>query len=99
MLPPKIALNLSLNVETNRYGREPITLRAYLKELLVTVWKKEEGFSGKRPFGYSGWQYELAGAMMKAGVEGIGSLDNAGDVETVDHKAFDALIYSCIDAL
>jgi hypothetical protein len=36
-----------------------ITIRNYFKELLLTLWKEEEGFSGKRPFGNSGWQKEV----------------------------------------
>jgi hypothetical protein len=32
-----------------------ITIRDYLRILLETLWEEGEGFSGKRPFGNSGW--------------------------------------------
>lgn len=35
------------------------TIRTYLKKLLILVWIEEEGFDGKRPFGNSGWQWEV----------------------------------------
>ena len=44
------------------------TVRDYLKALLSMVWAEEEGFSGKRPFGNSGWQDEVHSALEKVGV-------------------------------
>lgn len=35
------------------------TIREYLLKILLNVWDEGEGFSGKRPFGNSGWEYEL----------------------------------------
>lgn len=35
------------------------SIRAYLERLLYTLWLEGEGFSGKRPFGNSGWEYDL----------------------------------------
>ena len=37
----------------------PITIKGYLKELSLTLWKEKECFNGKRPFGNSGWDYDL----------------------------------------
>lgn len=45
-----------------------ITVKGYLKELLATLLEKEESFSGKRPFGNSGWLYDLARPLIAAGV-------------------------------
>lgn len=95
VIEPKMALNLLIEAED---AGGPMTLREYLKELLRTVWREEEGFSGKRPFGNSGWQYQLAADLMKAGVP-VGTLDEDGYIGDVDHKVFDALIYACIDLL
>lgn len=39
------------------------TVREYLQALLLVLWMEEEGFSGKRPFGNSGWQGELENAL------------------------------------
>lgn len=43
-----------------------VTVKDYLKELLLTLWKKGEGFSGKRPFGNSRWTGELAILLIEA---------------------------------
>jgi hypothetical protein len=34
-------------------------VREYLKALLTELWREGESFSGKRPFGNSGWEREL----------------------------------------
>ena len=67
------------------------TVGEYLQELLLRVWEEQEGFSGKRPFGNSGWDYELAAALIKAGaIEG--TLDEYGDVDGVDEcELYDAI--------
>jgi hypothetical protein len=44
------------------------TPREYLKELLSTLLEEGESFSGKRPFGNSGWENELAYPLIKTGV-------------------------------
>ena len=44
------------------------TVKEYLKALLVNLWDEEESFSGKRPFGNSGWTGELYRPLIKAGV-------------------------------
>lgn len=46
------------------------TVREYLVALLHQLWTREDGFSGKRPFGNSGWQYEVYDAIEQAGIEG-----------------------------
>lgn len=35
---------------------EKMTIREFMQQLLKTLWMREEDFSGKRPFGNSGWQ-------------------------------------------
>lgn len=44
------------------------TIREYLQELLITLLAEEECFSGKRPFGNSGWLGDLAEPLVKAGL-------------------------------
>lgn len=44
------------------------TIRDYLIKLLSKVWEEDEGFDGKRPFGNSGWQYELTEALVQANI-------------------------------
>jgi hypothetical protein len=50
---------LDLKLPENDAGAD--TVRDYLKALLLKLWEEEEGFSGKRPFGNSGWKHELIG--------------------------------------
>lgn len=42
------------------------TIGEYLIKLSATCWDEEDGFSGKRPFGNSGWVYELYTALAHA---------------------------------
>ncbi len=48
---------LDLPMAENDAGEE--NLRGYLNKLFFTLLDDPEGFSGKRPFGNSGWQYEI----------------------------------------
>jgi hypothetical protein len=74
------------------------TVRAYLIKLLTCVWEDGESFNGKRPFGNSGWQYEVYAALIKAGIiKGI--LDEDGDIENVDYRAADDLVGEAIERL
>lgn len=47
---------------------ETLTIRDYFKALLDRLWEQGEGFSGKRPFGNSGWEYDLQRPLVMAGV-------------------------------
>lgn len=60
-----------------------VTIKAYLKALLLTVWEKEEGFTGKRPFGNSGWTYSLYAVLISNQVI-PGSFDEDGYIDKVD---------------
>lgn len=62
----KVQTVLELPLESNDAGAK--TVKEYLVKLLETVWVEEEGFSGKRPFGNSGWQYYLIEPVIKAGL-------------------------------
>jgi hypothetical protein len=44
------------------------SLREYFKNLAYMVWQEEEGFSGKRPFGNSGWQYDVYKCLKEFGI-------------------------------
>lgn len=69
---------LDLELPENDSGEG--TVGGYLLALLTELWREEEGFSGKRPFGNSGWQYDLYIPMIRAGaIDGI-SLDEDGEI-------------------
>jgi hypothetical protein len=74
------------------------TIREYLRSLLSTLWVEDEGFSGKRPFGNSGWKYEVYEAMVKAGAVS-GRIDGEGYLEHVDREAADQMILDAITKL
>lgn len=73
------------------------TVGGYLHALLRTLWREGESFSGKRPFGNSGWESELHRALIAAGkVEGgeldeDGFVDKEGNANDVVLEAIDAL--------
>lgn len=77
---------------------ELLTIREYLKTLLKTLWIEGEGFSGKRPFGNSGWQFDLYLPLIAAGVV-KGKLDDEGFIEEVDEKAASNIIKQVIETL
>ncbi len=73
-LDHKSALELRFDSDAG----ENETIRNYLYALLSTLWQEEERFSGKRPFGNSGWEHDLYRPLALAGyVDG----DSHGYVE------------------
>lgn len=74
------------------------TVRDYLKALLLRLWDEGEGFSGKRPFGNSGWEYDLYYTLVKNNFVS-GYINDYGEVESVDSYAANQLIFSAIRAL
>lgn len=78
------------------------TVRDYFKALLQTLWREGEGFSGKRPFGNSGWQYDFDDALVRSGkVHGSAGSDDerAEIVDDAGREAADELISAAIEAL
>lgn len=57
------------------------TIRDYFRNLLLTLWNEVEGFSGKRPFGNSGWYLDLVYALARNGILQGAVFDEDGDIE------------------
>lgn len=74
------------------------TIREYLIALLAALWDEQEGFSGKRPFGNSGWDCDLMVPLIRAGLID-GRLDEDGYIEEVDDNGGEHLIAEAIQAL
>ena len=74
------------------------TVKDYLKKLLLTLWEGQEGFSGKRPFGNSGWDYDLYAPLIKCGAV-YGLFDKDGYIEDIDYDAADKTIIAVINAI
>lgn len=84
---------LALPMEENDGAAENIG--QYFASLLHTLWIEGEGFSGKRPFGNSGWESDVEKALIRANaVEG--RIDEDGYIETVDSNAAESIILDTI---
>lgn len=97
-MPTDIDPRVILDTPMDQNDSGATTIRGYLVALLAEVWEHGEGFSGKRPFGTSGWHWDLYAALIKAG-HIPGRFDEYGDVEDADNKAGDKLIAAAIRAL
>lgn len=73
------------------------SLREYLHALLSTLWNEGEGFNGKRPFGNSGWEYDIYKFLVGAGAV-CGSFDEEGYLEDFDKTAADKMMPGLIAA-
>lgn len=78
-------------------GADARTVTDYLTALLSELWRQEADFSGKRPFGMSGWQHEVYEGLFRAGFD-VGVTDEAG-VREVDLDRADALVQAAIAEL
>lgn len=87
-----------LDIEMGENDAGAKTVRDYLKRLLWKLWEEGECFGGKRPFGNSGWEYELYEALGKAGAIRC-ELDEWGNVEDCDTSAANQMIFSAITAI
>lgn len=68
-------LDAALDVRFDSDAGAQLTVREYFKELLTELWTEKEGFSGKRPFGNSCWEYEVHTALAKEGFVDLGEWD------------------------
>ena len=88
-----------LNLETiEGNDAEADTIRDYLCSLLELVWSEGEGFSGKRPFGNSGWEFDLYAPLIKGKIID-GTLDEYGRVDVLEKDQKDKaneIIFGCI---
>lgn len=81
---------LNLKLEHDDFPKY-FTIRDYLCELLTTLWEEKEGFNGKRPFGDSGWEYDLYKPLIKAGVLD-GRIDEDDYIEYINEEQADNVI-------
>lgn len=87
---------LHLPMEPN--DADAATIHEYLIALLRTVWLEGSDFSGKRPFGNSGWESELYAPLIRAGLLD-GTLDEDGYPDDYDQRQGDQLILAAIGQL
>jgi hypothetical protein len=73
------------------------TIRQYLHALLTAVWEEDEGFSGKRPFGNSGWKWDVYDPLVKHGLI-AGSMEDEWHRPTSRIEA-DEYVMALIDSM
>jgi hypothetical protein len=74
------------------------TIGDYLRELLLVLLEEQDQFSGKRPFGNSGWTYDMYAALIAEGLV-EGELDEDGHVQDVDEDEAYALLRAAAEEL
>lgn len=87
-----------LDIPMQKNDAGAATIKDYLKALLDALWNQGEGFSGKRPFGNSGWEYELYQALVASGVV-RGDLNEDGSLDDYDELTANKLIFQAIKDL
>ena len=75
----------ALEVRFSSDAGADLSVREYLRMLLVSVWDEGEEFSGKRPFGNSDWECDIYDALVAAGFL-PSTLDKYGHQTIVDQK-------------
>ncbi len=89
---------LDLPMDDNDAGAA--TVREYIVALAATVWGEGEGFSGKRPFGNSDWQWEIYRTLAGAGFFNAAKDDNGDfELDSEQIRRADAIILGAIGAM
>lgn len=96
--PKDKGLLAALEVRFSSDAGDDLTVREYLRTLLMTLWEEGEGFSGKRPFGNSGWEYNIYNPLVKAGLL-PGTIDDDGDVTVENERHAHAYVCDLILAM
>lgn len=97
----------AINIEFTDNDLGTTTIKGYFKELLKTLIAEGEGFSGKRPFGNSGWDGFgeiplIESGLLKGEIETFD--DGGGEYKEVVYNSFDerdyyGLLYAAIDEI
>ena len=87
---------LKLPMQENDAGAK--TIGEYIKKLLLKLWDEKEEFSVKRPFGNSGWDYELYYALANEGVISC-RFDSYGDLAEFDEDGANDVIREIITTI
>lgn len=93
-MTPQEALEIKF---MNQDLRRRLTIREYMQELLTRLFDEGEGFSGKRPFGNSGWEYDILVPLIRA--KAVKGKVFDGYPEEYDEAAYKKLLADMIAAL
>lgn len=99
-MSPDAEAILALPIGTNDADAE--TVGQYLTMLFTLLWVEQEAFSGKRPFGNSGWDQEVYIALAAGGFIKL-TLDQDGFIDEFDRgeriKADELVVNAISEAL
>lgn len=87
---------LALPMQDNDAGAG--TVREYLATLLHLLWDEQEGFNGKRPFGNSGWDYDIYRALIAGGAL-AGTYDDKVGAHINDYRQARILVRTLIEEM
>jgi hypothetical protein len=87
-----------LNIKMQENDADAETIGQYLKALLAKVWDEGEGFSGKRSFGNSGWEFEIYYPLVREGLV-TGMINEDGELESLVSGEADKIISQAIKGL
>lgn len=85
----------ALEVRFSSDAGDDLTIREYLRMLLMAVWDEGEEFSGKRPFGNSDWENDIYAPLVKSGFI-AGTVDQYGCAIFNDIKGARAYVQDLI---
>lgn len=87
-----------LDIPMQENDANAATIRDYLVALLEALWSEGEGFSGKRPFGNSGWEYELYIALANADLI-YATWDEDGELSDFNEAIANDLVLKAVRSL
>lgn len=73
-------------------------VREFLVALAAAVWEQGDAFSGKRPWGNSGWEYDVYEALIRSG-RVYGTFDEDGFIQDFDEEAANSLVAAAFEEL
>ncbi len=91
-------LQTALEVRFSSDAGSDLSVREYLRMLLMGVWDEGECFNGKRPFGNSGWESDIYDPLVKAGFID-GTINQHGYAVLDDKKRAHAFVQDLILAM
>lgn len=65
---------------------DTLSMKQYFERLFIKLWEEPDSFSGHRPWGNSGWKWDIFVTLIKHKVI-EGELDEDGCVKEVNEKA------------
>lgn len=86
----RIVLNCPIHESCDGLG-DAGTVREFFLNCMRDLWVEEEGFDGKRPYGNSGWTYDIAKSLVIAGIVD-GKLDEDGYLDSVEDGWHDLVL-------